>query len=111
MANEQIIAYLQAIRRREEAKKRFTELTEVVNEVGKRMTEEQKSVTPGNPRVVRYHHDFGMNGGFIEPHKWPTADALTKARQELQSTAAQVEEAWNQIPHDERLGLSPPTAG
>jgi hypothetical protein len=39
MSNEQVIAYLQTIRNREEAKKRFMELTEIVNEVGKRMTE------------------------------------------------------------------------
>ncbi len=108
MSNEQIIAYLQAIRRREEARKRFTELTEIVNEVAKRMADEQKNVTPGNPRVVRYHHDFGMNGGFVEPHKWPSADTLTKARQELAAAVSQVEEVWQQIPQDHRLGLCPP---
>jgi hypothetical protein len=107
--NQQIGEYLQAVRRREAARKRFAELTEVITEVAKLMADEQKSAAPGNPRVVHYH-GFGMNGGYVEPHKWPTADAITKARQELATAVSQVEELWNQIPHDQRLGLTPPTA-
>lgn len=109
MLDQQISAYLQAVRRREAARKQFAELTEVVTEVAKRMAEEQKSVGPGNPRVVHYH-GFGLNGGYVEPHKWPTADGITKARQELAAAVAQAEELWNQIPHEQRLGLAPPTA-
>jgi hypothetical protein len=110
VSNEQIIAYVQAIRRREEAKKRFTELTEVVNEAGKRMTEELKSVTPGNPRVVHHYNGFGMNGGLVEPNKWPSADAIAKARQEMLSAAADAQNLWDHLPQEQRHGLLPPNA-
>jgi hypothetical protein len=110
VANEQILAYLQAIRRREEAKKRFTELTEIVNEVGKRMTEELKNVTPGNPRVTHHYSEFGMNSGLVEAHKWPSADALAKARQEMLSAAAEAQNLWDHISHEQRHVLLPPNA-
>ncbi len=110
MSNEQILAYLQAIRRREQAKKRFTELTEVVNEVGKRMTEELKSVTPGNPSVVHHYSGYGMNGGLVEAHKWPSADVLAKARHEMLSAAADAQNLWDHLPQEQRCGLLPPNA-
>ena len=109
MSNDQIIAYLQAIRRREEAKKRFTEMAETVNEVGKWMTEELKSVTSGNPRVHHFH-GYGMNGGLVEPQKWPSADAIARARQEMLSAAADAQNLWDHIPQEQRHGLLPPNA-
>ncbi len=109
MSDQQIIAYLQAIRRREVAVKRFAELTEIVNEVGKRMTEEQKNVAPGNPRVHHFN-DFGRYGGFIESRGWPTADEIVKARQALASAVGEAQNLWEQIPQEERQGLLPPTA-
>lgn len=110
MSNEQILAYLQAIRRREEAKKRFTELTEIVNEAGKRMTEELKSVLQGNPRVVHHYSGYGMNGGLVEAHKWPSADVIAKARHEMLSAGADTQNLWDQLPQEQRHGLQPPNA-
>ena len=105
MSEQHIIAYLQAIRRREEAKRRFAELTEIVNEAGRRMAEELKSVTPGNPRVV---HHFGLNGGLVDHHKWPSANAIATARQEMLSSATDAQNLWDCIPHEQRHGLLPP---
>jgi len=110
MSNDQILAYLQAIRRRDEAKKRFAELTEIVNDVGKRLTEELKSITPGNPRVVHHYSGFGMNGSLVEPHRWPSADVIAKAHNELLSSAADSQNRWDQLPHEQRYGLLPPNA-
>jgi hypothetical protein len=110
MSNEQVIAYLQAIRRREEARKRFTELTEVVNEVGKLMTEALKSVMPGNPHVVHNFHGYGMQSGLVEPHRWPSAEAIAKARQEMLRATAEAQNLWEQIPQEQRPGLLPPSA-
>ncbi len=65
---------------------------------------------PGNPRVVHHFNDFGMNGGFVEPCKWPTADAIAKARQEMLSAVAEVQNLWDHIPQEQRHGLLPPNA-
>jgi hypothetical protein len=98
VSNDHILAYLQAIRRREEAKKRFTELTEIVTEGGKRMAEELKGVVPGNPRVVHHFPGYGMNGGLVDAPRWPSADTIAKARHEMLSAAADAHNLWDQIP-------------
>jgi hypothetical protein len=51
-----------------------------------------------------------MNGGFVEPRKWPTADAIAKARQEMLAAAEEAQNLWDHIPHDQRHGLLPPNA-
>lgn len=109
MLNESISTYLQAVRRREEARKRFTELAEIVNQGVQQITEAQKNIT-ANPRVYRHNIGFGRNGGVVDPQKWPTADAINKARDELFTSTTQVEELWNSIPQEQRVGLLPPHA-
>jgi hypothetical protein len=108
--DQSISNYLQAVRRREEARKRFNDIAEIVNQAAQQIAETQKNTTPGNPRVYQMGHPFGLNGGIVEPHRWPTADAINNACQELRAAVTQVEDAWNSIPHDQRLGLSPPHA-
>lgn len=74
------------------------------------MGDELKSVTPGNPRVVHIFHGFGMNGGLVEAHKWPSADVIAKARHEMLSAATDAQNLWDQIPQEQRHGLLPPNA-
>jgi hypothetical protein len=106
---QSISNYLQAVRRREEARKRFTEIAEIVNQAAQQIAETQKNMAPGNQRVYHLGRPFGLSD-IVESNRWPTAEAINKAYQELCAAVAQVENEWNSIPHDHRLGLSPPHA-
>ena len=108
MLNESISAYLQAMRRREDARKRFTEIAEIVNQGVQQIAEAQKNIT-ANPRVHRYNVGFGRNG-VVNPQNWPTAETINEARDELFAATTQVEELWNSIPQEQRVGLCPPHA-
>jgi hypothetical protein len=116
MLEVQIRDYLQAVRRREAAVKRFAELTEFITDVTRRMADVQKNATPGrfspkssgvipNPLAL----DGSRQTVIVEGYRWPTAEVIEKAKQELIAATGQVDKAWNSIPQDQRLGLSPPT--
>lgn len=108
MADDAVQKFHAAVSRCEGAKQRFAAVTEAVLAVGRLLTELRD---PHAERTTLVHEMSSGASGPSSTHPWPTVREINQAWADVWRAAAAAREAWEGIPPDLRVGLTPPDGG
>ncbi|HEX4607878.1 MAG TPA: hypothetical protein VH092_06720 [Urbifossiella sp.] len=101
MPDQDIIAYLRALRAREATRKKLEAYLAELKLVTDHLTELVKA---GDPGLGHHRHNQ-----IPDPQTWPKAEDIIKARGDFYRHAQDAGHSWGQIPSDERAGLANPS--